>query len=275
MFDNNYVPGEDVDRLWILTSNSYFSIQLRFVLYTFSFWLGVFFVLSHKYELIRVEKIVVDIVHTHIANTKHYQRLNQLKERFFFARFNIQRLNDYIKSNLRILSELFSYMNRVNSSIRKRNKEDDANGGANKSPISLAAFLFQTFKEFIMSLQNLKLAVFAICNTLFALNFKKILNMPIRLKTYCVGIIREIKSFWIQIEQIIQILRLPIELLGMIGRFVQGLRSFLQRLERPHIRWTNTTWTQLRRQTLCTSHSFFFSSLVPVFSNKCVNSCWS
>jgi hypothetical protein len=46
----------------------------------------------------------------------------------------------------------------------------------------------------------------------------------------------EIRMFWRQIEQIIQIVRLPIEFLALIGRVIKKIASFLNRIERPKIK---------------------------------------
>ena len=224
-----------LNKLNVLVSNkqiNYLSIQLHFLFYTFTFWIGLFVILSHKYELIRIEKILLEIAYTYIINTKHVQQLNRIKEKLFFTRFNIKRLNDSVKSHLRVMHAIYSYMNKVNTSIKKSNKAEDS-----PRSINLGLFLYHNFKQFIYLAFQLKQSLGSIIR-IFSFDIKAILLYPLQLKSAIGSVICQFKSFWRQIEQIIQIIRLPIELLSMIGRFFKGIRDFSKKIERPHIRST-------------------------------------
>lgn len=57
--------------------------------------------------------------------------------------------------------------------------------------------------------------------------------MPLYIKQTFQEISYNISRFWNTIEQIIQIIRLPIEVLKFIGKFLSGCVSLLQRMEAP------------------------------------------
>jgi hypothetical protein len=187
-------------------------------------------ILSHKYELRRIETLFINIIHTYIVNTAQFRQLNRLKESLFFTRFNIKRLNDYVKSNLRVIQAILNYMNRVNTSIKRANYDEN-------SPVSmnLGVFLFHNFRHFIHVVFRLKQSFASIYHT-FSFDVKGALLFPSKIKNGVLGVINEVRKFWRQIEQIIQIVQLPIAFLSMIGRFCLTLRTFIHKLERPNIR---------------------------------------
>jgi hypothetical protein len=209
---------------------SYFRLQLCYALYTFSFWIGLYIILSHKYELKRIERLFIRIIHTYIVNTAYFRQLNRLKESLFFTRFNVKRLNDYVKSNLRVVQAILNYMNRVNMSIKRANYNEN-------SPVSmnLGAFLYHNFRHFILIVFRLKQSLASIYHT-FSFDVKGALLLPLTIKNGVMRVINEVRLFWRQIEQIIQIVQLPIAFLSMIGKFCLTLRTFVHKLERPNIR---------------------------------------
>ena len=67
----------------------------------------------------------------------------------------------------------------------------------------------------------------------FSFNLKRVLLLPVRIKQAFQIVSYNISQFWRTLEQIIQIVRLPIEVLKLIGKFLSNCVSFLQRLETP------------------------------------------
>ena len=67
----------------------------------------------------------------------------------------------------------------------------------------------------------------------FSFNLKRVVSLPTRIKRTYLVCACEIAKFWRTIENIIQIIRLPIEILGVIGRFLSSVIDILKRIEKP------------------------------------------
>jgi hypothetical protein len=179
----------------------------------------------------RFKHILIEIVYVHISNSRWFQLLTRLKEKIIFTRFDIKRFNDQIKSSLKLVADINGFFYRLNASL----KQSNARNQHRDRSLNLARFLLYNFGSFFNLLSNIKRSLRAICNA-FSFNLMRLIQLPQKLRASIRNCLQGVGEFWLQIEQIIQIAKLPIELLYVIGKFLGGLKAFLEQIERPNIR---------------------------------------
>ncbi len=95
--------------------------------------------------------------------------------------------------------------------------------------------LFNSIKTIYLFIHNISKFISEFSVALLQ-SLKKILLLPSQIKLSIQKVKNEISKLWTVIEQIIQIVRLPIEILAAINRTILTIATFLQRLERPNFR---------------------------------------
>ena len=92
--------------------------------------------------------------------------------------------------------------------------------------------LFTQIKNIFILIQTISKSVSGLI-TAFLLCMKQILNLPRKIIAAISHVKKKIAKFWQTIEQIIQIVHMPIALLSAIGGTILSITRFLNRLERP------------------------------------------
>lgn len=220
MIENSFKSSNEALNLSLSSKMSYSDIQFRFALYNFLFWSGVFVIITNKYELSRLKHTLIQITFEYISNTSKLKKLLKIKDKIFDAYFRNNILTD-LNATIRTINQLITTV----SNFFLTNSANAPN---------LGKFIFIKLKRFVTLFMDIKRSFQTIIDT-FSFNFRRVLLMPVRFRNTLLGCANELKSFWLQIEQIIQIVRLPIEFLSLIGRFVKSVANFLHRLEKPKI----------------------------------------
>jgi hypothetical protein len=196
-------------------TQSYILFQLKLSIIVFVFWLTLFLLLSHLEVVIFIQKSILNYVIKNFIYTPKLIRLNNYRRKLtnLFFHFNIINLRDSIRSIKQFISTIhISFLNNTSNLNRLR-------------LLIIDLFLFiknirSSFGSFIYSVTS---------------NIKFILQLPSKIRDSFLNAKRQIGLFWSQIEQIIQIIRLPIEILALIGKFCKSVAHFLHGLERPKL----------------------------------------
>jgi hypothetical protein len=199
---------------------SYAALQARYTLIVLSFWSLVFLCLIFKSELNKLKRAIFEYVFYFFIYTPTLARLNGYRLRFlnFFQNFNVTQVQATFRSFSQTLSSIYRFLS-----------SNQANAN------TLAQYMFNSIKSFLILIGSIRASISAISST-FTFNIRRILYLPIRIKNVLSMCTHEIRMFWRQIEQIIQIIRLPIEFLALIGRVIKKIASFLSRIEKPKIK---------------------------------------
>ena len=202
------------------TSESYLRLQARLLVYTILFWLSVNIIYRQRYQLTRVKTLGFDIIQVVITRTGLIRSVRYAKEqlklellRFSFIT-NAQQFLRGFNYTLFKISEFFSLKNVPNA--------------------SLATLIFVKIGEFIQLVKNVNRSLSSIAST-FSINVKQILKWPRLIRNALSACSQQIRQFWQQIEQIIQIVKLPLEILSLIFGFIKGVGTFMRRIEAPRI----------------------------------------
>lgn len=196
-------------------SQSYILFQLKLSIFVFLFWLTLFFILSHLEWIKYVQKSIRNYIITNFIYTPKLIRLNSYRRKLanFISHFNIINLRNYIRSIKQFLSTIQNFFINNTSNINRFRL------------FIIDLFLFiknirSSFGSFIYSVTS---------------NLKRILRLPSQIRDSFLKVKRQIRLFWSQIEQIVQIIRLPIEILALIGKFCKSVGHFLHGFERPKL----------------------------------------
>lgn len=197
-------------------TNTYQTLQIKLSICVLIFYTSLFLIFSHKYELIRLKHFMLE---SFVRNTKRvsiFTKLNQIQRNLIDLYYNF---------NITNIQSIFRTFNHSISTI--------SNFFITSAPnANLGRLIFNNFKTFILLLTNIRKSFSAITFT-FAFSLKRVLLFPLRIQNAIRMCAREISKFWQSIEQIIQIVKLPIEILLLIFKFIKGIGDFLHRLEKP------------------------------------------
>lgn len=197
--------------------NSYFYIQIRFIIYITLFYGGLYIIYANKYELTRVKYFLIEVIFDYVLNSPNVLRLRQYQRRFFavYSSFNIRNIQHQIRTFNQTISTIYNFLI---SSTPNANK--------------LGSLIFNNIKSFIILINNVSKSISTIATT-FSHCLKQVMLFPVKIGHGYRMLANEIKNFWRSIEQIIQIVRLPIEILSLIGRLLKGIFDFLNSIEKP------------------------------------------
>jgi hypothetical protein len=198
----------------------YFKFQMKLAFYTMTFWSVVLTLIIHKNELKRLKSTINALIYKAIQiRIDNITNLNYYKERFknYVSSFEITTLQGPLRKFRQTISRLYEFL------INNPN-----------NPNSLAKFLLMNLKSILNLIRNISCSLSSLTNA-FSFNIKRVLLVPSKVGKAYRSFSLEVRRFWIQIEQIIQIVRLPIEILSLIGRFIKSVGNFLQRLEKPRM----------------------------------------
>lgn len=199
---------------------SFHEIQFRLAIFVFTFWSLVVFFLINKYEINRFRPIFFETITNKILNNPRIQRISDLKDTIkeILFHFDIRRIQTVIHSTRSFLSTIKQTL------LTTRPK------------YNLSLFI-SYIKSFLLNFHNISKSFSAVGKRVLD-GVKMLLLIPIRTKMNLQGAMNEIKNFKKIIEQIVQIIRLPIEAMRTIGSLAINIAAFLNRLQKPklHIR---------------------------------------
>lgn len=203
-------------------AESYLHTQARLLVYTTLFWVSLHVLRHYKYELYRLKLLLVDLIQLVIGQTGIIDKIKKTKDqlKLELVKFNfiIHIQHAFRNFNLTIyrLSEFLSLKNMPNA--------------------NLASFVISKLSDLIHLAQNLSRSLSGIANMFSSINIKWILQWPMIIRRNLSACSQQIRGFWQQIEQIIQIAKLPLEILTLVFSFIKAVGAFMRRIERPQIR---------------------------------------
>jgi hypothetical protein len=200
-------------------SNNYVQIQFKVSVVVFSFWIFLFLIFWFKQIIYSFVNHFLILFLRRFFQTPKLVRLKSYLKRIgnIFLQFEIRYLRNSIRSFNRSLSGFTNLFFTQTSKV-----------------FSLRLIISNKIKSVFVFIVNIRRSVkYGICS--FNIYLKQLVLIPVRAKRSFLIFSNQIRTFWLQIEQIIQIVRLPIEILGMIGRFIKTVALFLKRLEKPKL----------------------------------------
>ena len=198
------------------TNSIYFYTQMRLFLYVTVFWFTIIILSSNKRTISKLQNQLIDLLIKTIQSTHQIKKLFILKQKLL----NILSLLD-----IRYLRKLFHDLNRLISTIYS------FIGRPNSYKL---AQMFQQIKHIFILFYNISQSISTYARQI-SLSMKRILILPITIKNTIIRCRAQIWQFWRVVEQMFQIIRFPIEILSLIGRFFKNVITFLHYLQRPRM----------------------------------------
>lgn len=194
---------------------SYFNLQLRLATYVFLFWSILILCTFYRYKIKQCRPDIVEVVIQRIQSMSQVRKCLEIKETFvdLYFQFDIRRIQSVIR---RITWALSTIKNTILTTRPKYNLSQLINN------IKSTMLNFQQISQ---SLRQIGVSILH--------GVKKVMQLPFQIKQAILILKKEISKFWNTIEQIVQIVRLPIEVLRAISNLVMNLAAFLSRLQRP------------------------------------------
>ena len=223
------------------TTLSYALVQLRLAAYLFLFWTGVFLIVAHKYELARLKHTVADRIFLYIINRSVLRRLFEYLRTLYLsmrslnfgsARMTMRSFWHAISTILKFFFVRTSSHATVNNSNNNSSSQGQSHLSQHKS---LGAFLYQNLKTIFILFRKTSQSISSICSATLPFSLWGLLMLPVTLRDNYVRIRVGLGRFRIQMEQLVQIIRLPIEILSLIFRLLGSIVNFLQGLQKPKI----------------------------------------
>lgn len=183
------------------------------------FYMSVYLFKTNQFELIEIKTKITDLIKYLILDSFIKNRINSIKHFIVFKTIN---QNGLIRTRTLFLLFNKSIYNVSNSLY------------LNIPNLNLLLFIKINIKSILMTIKIIIKSILNIWN-IFSFNIRKILLYPMKIRTTLWKWSEQIKNFRSQIEQIIQIIRLPIELLSLIFVFLRTIGNFLRGIERPQI----------------------------------------
>ena len=197
--------------------NSYKSFQIKLGIYILLFYSGVFIILTHQYEISRIKHFIYRYFVNYILKMPIITKLK---------RYQTKLIDLYFNFNITNIQSIFRSFNQTISTINNFFISTAPNANY------LGRFIFNNFKSFILLFTHIRRSFTAITVT-FAFSLKNIMLVPLRMRNAFRLCIYEISNFWRSVEQIIQIIKLPIEILAVLFKFIKSVGDFLHRIEKP------------------------------------------
>jgi len=193
----------------------YHVLQIRLAFFMLLFWITVYYFLKIKNGKRKLQAIQISsVVFQRVLELKHVKYILDMKETVleFISQFDIRRFQSVLKkirttlSTIKIIIQkykLTSLIAKINSTIINFRK-------ISKSFAQIGVSILQCVK--------------------------KPLEMINRVKQGIASIKKQIAQMWAFMEQIVQIVRLPIEILKAISLLVFNAWMFIGRLQKPRFR---------------------------------------
>jgi hypothetical protein len=232
---NNDLPNFSQNFKNVFRNIDYTSLQLRYLFYVFLFWSSFLFIVKNSNQFKHILNLLLLPVYRSI-DFIYEKKQKKILEYFEFLNI-IQNITVYQL----LIKKFLNIFNYLLSTKREMNNSDSSSQSA---VITKQVSLIRNFnvlinmknfiRDLIYLLSNLKRSISLIHSTL-SFNILWILTLPYRITVTIRSLSREMKKFFKTIEQIIQILRLPLEILILIGKFLTSVTNFLRRIKRPNI----------------------------------------
>jgi len=190
------------------TTEAYYFFQMKMFALVLFFWIWMFFLSSYFNFLIQLKYYIYKITISQLLNLKTSRLLISVLNRL---QISIQVFDIWP-------NQMSKFFRTVNTNLLRVNKFKGEFFANIKTVLCLLPKILQSFK--------------AIAAT-FSFSLKRVVSLPSRIKRTYMLCACKITEFWRTIEKIIQIIRLPIEILGAIGRFLSSVVDVLRRLEKP------------------------------------------
>ena len=205
------------------TNLDYKSLQLKYFCYVLIFWTSFAFFLINPLQLKQIINFLFFPFYL-LIDFLLKKKLKSILEYFYFLNI-IQSLTIY-----RVIITRFANL------IQYLLQTKDTNTTATEIYRNLNIFtkLNNFFRNLIMLVSNIKRSL-SLVKSIFSLNILWIITLPLRAAMTLKTLSYEMRKFWKTIEQIIQIVRLPIEILLLIGKFLSSVGNLLRRINRPRI----------------------------------------
>lgn len=198
---------------------SYGTVQLGLSIVVFLFWTVFIFTVIKRNEIKNLQPQSLISITNKLMNLPKIRKVlilkDQLKELIY--NFDIRKIQSVIGRARRTLS-MIKYTilsNRPN-------------------PFNLRQ-MFNFMKLSLINFNNLSKSFSSVGKSVLY-GLKNLLSVPGRIKLGLQSAKKEISNFWKFIEQIIQIVRLPIEVLRTISKFAVNIAAFMSRLQKPKLK---------------------------------------
>lgn len=230
MNDINTLNNNNFDESTINLSY-YKQIQLKSLVFVLIFWSTTLLITTHSYQL---KKLFINNILVRLILHVFYQLKQKFKFLFTYVDYlkpkNIRTNYIAIRRNLAKFIELFKSTSYIKSST-------SSGGGGSMVIIRRPNYIQRIgafFKSFFVLISNLSRS-FAIIKQTFSVNLTAIVTFPYRVARALSVLGGEIRNFRRTIEQIIQIVRLPIQILIVINTFIISVAGFLRRINKPKL----------------------------------------
>lgn len=198
---------------------SYGSVQLRLSIVVFLFWTVFVFTIIKRNEIKNHQPKYLKSITDKLMNLPKIRKVLILKDKLkeLIYHFDIRKIQYVIGRARRALSTMkYTILsNRPN-------------------PFNLRQ-MFNFMKQSLINFNNLSKSFSAFGKSVLH-GLKNLLSVPGRIKLGLQSAKKEISNFWKFIEQIIQIVRLPIEVLRTISKFAVNIAAFMSRLQKPKLK---------------------------------------
>ena len=209
------------------TQLSYAQVQLLVTVMVFFFWLVIILTLAYAQYLkgwLQYAKSVcadISLKLNDLIDVARLRKLSDLRDKLHTIYYYVYLgyVHQLFRNCTRFLSTRCFLLLHTQSQVT----------GLARATLNNIAFVF-------VLLKTTRRAVATFADT-FTHGLRRLLLVPARIRYTYLKCKREIASFWLQIEQLIQIVRMPIEFLLMLGNFLRNVVNFLDRVERPKFRW--------------------------------------
>ena len=200
---------------------SYSNIQLKLVYYHFLVLSTIYIFKTNQFEFSRLKILAQEKCLNYVMNIRKVKQILNIMDKILMLYHNYNLIV--------IFQKIFRLVDTTLTSISKF-MEIDLNYQAPR----LGSLIYIKF-FFIFSLIGNVTSSLMLLRDKLMFDFQKVVALPVRIKLSICKCRNEIRNFWLQIEQIFLILRLPIEFLSLIGRFLHNLISFLSSIEKPKV----------------------------------------
>lgn len=201
-------------------AESYLKIQARLLVYTTIFWLVVNLLSRERYHLARLKSLGLDLIQLVVTKTGLVQTVKRTKDQ---VKLELLRFS-FISSAQHLLHNLNYAFYKAGEMLTLKNVPN----------ANLATLVVAKIGELIRLVKSVNRSIASIVHT-FSFNIANILKWPGKIRSALMACSQQIRQFWLQIEQIIQIVKLPLEILSLIFSFIKGVGTFMRRIEAPRI----------------------------------------
>lgn len=200
---------------------TYLTIQLRLAYYHFLVLSTYYIIKTNRFELSRLQILSKEKCICFVMKRRKVKQIMALLDTLvmFYYKYNL----------IVVIQKTFRLVNSTVVGLNKFMEIDLHSQGPR-----LGSLIYIKFFDFISLIGRVASSVGLLRDNLM-FDVRKVVALPVRIKTSFSKCKNEVRNFWLQIEQIFLILRLPIEFLSLIGRFLAHLISWLSTIEKPKV----------------------------------------